>query len=588
MPNKRPSLRLPFLKFLVIAGGGLAVFAFFLYLYGDSSPAKVVLDPNEGGRHQEPGLRDQKSTALVEDASLSPRQPVDGQPSDPEMELGEQGFIVDRTPNLSIRTIDSDSRLPVAAYVEIKNIPFEPGANEERGSVNSQLLQTDQSGTSAIRVSPGRISGTAWTTTLHSSKVEIQLVDSRATSTLEFELSPGGVIEGRVQSSLGDAIEGAEIFVPFINDWNIAISSADGHFRYYGFPTNGSIHLLRARANGHHDGFARIAVGATGKWTIVSDGVSLEERSGGWNTAPYATLSLPLLTSIAGRILSPTGSAVSDAEVIAEGSYITSKSAGATDRDSTLTDIDGFFLLSSLRPGISHSLQVNANGYAQRIDIIESSAAPDMDVGVIVLEREAFVSGKIMELGGEPVHGISVAIIRNGRPSRSFDQRNSVHLTDPEYPGQDARMDSLRYGGKAITGIDGRFRVGGLNVGEYELKVHWNQAAKVHQESIEILRGGMTQRDVVLDGYPAIGGSISISDKVLLTGARLCLYTTSGKELGSIQLHKTGRFRFPALTANNQYELWINLSEGEDLIRSKLGVFYSGQDSLGLAYSSDK
>lgn len=480
------------------------------------------------------------------------------------------------TANLFVETLDAGTGLPVSAYVEIR---VEAHASDSRAGEHDQVLQTGPQGRGRARVPPGRVSGTAWTETLLSRQLVADIPDSRAEATLVFELTLGGVVEGIVLSEDGSPLEGAEVYVPFVNEHNVAFTSAGGRFRYFGFPPDGALKTLRARAEGHHEGFARVAIDPGGSWSVLSDGLSFEERAGPWGTYPSVTLVLPRHTSIRGRVVSPTGSPVVGASVLAEGSYVTSGREGSTDRESTETDTDGKFMIEGLRSGLSHSVLISARDLAQWLEIVDGERR-DVDLGEIVLDSGVSLRGVIVDARSNPVHGIDVEVVRTKRAERSFAPGEFDHVLNPDYPGQDARLDSLRLGRSVRTNADGEFVVAGLREGPYTLRVHWGDVIRVHEQEVVAHADSSRALNVTLPSRPAVAGIVRRSEGANPADVSVSLRTQDGRLLGSQPVSPDGGFRFSGLAENGEYELWTERYENGDLVRNRAGRFYSGAEQL--------
>lgn len=489
-------------------------------------------------------------------------------------------------PNLTLRTRDANTKLPVAAYVELRITPFAIDDSSFQVQATEQVHQVGNTGVVDVWVPPGHVEGVAWTDTAYSSLNKLELLDSRDSAAMEFELAIAGVVTGLVVDEQGGLpIQGAEICVPFVSDWNVAFSKPDGSFVFNGFPNDGSIALIEARLDGFHHGFARLYMEPSGEWGVISDGDSLEGNSGDWGTYPHVVLKLAPLASISGQVLSPNGNPVRDATVIAAGSYFTSRDAGLNDHEVTTTDENGSFRLSRLRAGISHSLLITAQGFAPWVNVIEAGPHAAAALGKIYLYPQAIFSGQVLESSGQPVYGIKVEFEGPSRPHRSFSSSNIRHISEAQFPGQDAWVDSLRFGESARTDEEGVFEVGGLAAEQYKLKVHWGDGVPVYEEDVEFSVALKRNRIIHIPDAPAIAGEVQSLSALNTNNVKLSLRANNGESLCRVRLSKHGRFRFPGLRANKSYQLWIEDGAQGKLIRSKLGTYSSGQESLVLNYA---
>ncbi len=401
--------------------------------------------------------------------------------------------------NLVIRTRHKQTGLPIAAYVELNTTLFDSASELDPAQSQSRVLQTDSSGIVEVRVPPGSTSGLAWAEASISSEVQVEITDADGRSTLDLELSPGGVVFGRVLSDPeGTAIEGAEIFVPVVSEWKIAISSSDGSFRFDGFPADGFEMQLESRAPGHGEGFAQISFETDGAWVVASDGYSIEERRGTAGTSPQVTLLMPREGFLRGQVVSLDQNPIVGATVIAEGYYMISKRIGSPDSATATTDKGGFFELEDLRLGISHSVQVRADGFAQLLEFVAASSKPQLNLGTMTLDPESIVHGAIVEEGGAPAMGVVVELVHLHGTPRSYVNANPEHVMQPDFPGQDALWDTLQSGGSAKTNDRGEYEIRGLPEGSFVLTVHCDEGGKLHEEEIQIVRGFRSQQNITL------------------------------------------------------------------------------------------
>jgi protocatechuate 3,4-dioxygenase beta subunit len=168
----------------------------------------------------------------------------------------------------------------------------------------------------------------------------------------------------------------------------------------------------------------------------------------------------------------------------------------------TFREPTGEFVLGGLSEG-AYKLKVVAGGYMDsRLEKVEVAAGETTEVGDIVLERGATVSGTIREKGtGDPVGGATVKV----EPPGMFNMRAFTEIG----------VSSL------TTGPDGRFTLSGLPPGKHTIRVEHDEYSTAKQEveiatgvppaemTVEMGSGGVIEGTFRnKEGEPVVGGMV--------------------------------------------------------------------------------
>ena len=240
-------------------------------------------------------------------------------------------------------------------------------------------------------------------------------------------LRPAAAAAGRVVDVRGRPVNGATVTIAAAGDEDPrvdageprSIDTADGgRFRVAGLdPDRG--YRLEVERRGYAPAGETLSPGGSKEWT----GLEIVLVPGG---------------SAVGRVVDREKRPVPGAEVrlLGDGGAADATGAGA-DR----TDVEGRFRILDLHAG-RFTLSVRAAGFAPRVapgvELPEGNAA--VDLGVVVLEPEAAVTGRVEEPEGAPVAGAAVRTVER-----------SLTTVPPA---------------TAATGTDGSFRLTGLAPGE--------------------------------------------------------------------------------------------------------------------------
>ena len=233
------------------------------------------------------------------------------------------------------------------------------------------------------------------------------------------------------------------------------------------------------------------------------------------------TVDIELLrgSTIRGKIVDLEGAALAGARVRAEPSAAgAARSGGPVDVaawESGLEVIapgeavsggDGTFSIPSLEP-IHHDLAATMEGYLEGNAWGVPAGASDC---TIALDPGAAVSGRIVDESGSPVARAEIDLrpARSSEVHRIFDWGGRLN----PLPGADAR--------RAVSGEDGRFRIGGLFPAVHDLGVSKKERSPVLRE-VEVGNEDVDVGDVPLELARRISGIVKNPDRTPCAGARV-------------------------------------------------------------------
>jgi uncharacterized GH25 family protein len=210
-------------------------------------------------------------------------------------------------------------------------------------------------------------------------------------------------------------------------------------------------------------------------------------------------LVLPPGAEVSGKVLSPEGRPVADAEVAvvqaSENGFPAFSSLRAT------TDGDGGYRINGIPPG-RHTLEARAEGYRRAVRDVEVTAAAAVD---FALERGLEISGRVVDDAGSPVPGARLLLIA----------------------GQNA-FNSPRTASEA----DGTFRFSGLQDGTYRLAALKDGYTSDRKGTTVTLAGApVSGLEVKLSGGGTITGRLTGVEFSQLSRVRI---STNGPERGRV------------------------------------------------------
>ncbi|TAH36764.1 MAG: sigma-70 family RNA polymerase sigma factor [Planctomycetota bacterium] len=261
---------------------------------------------------------------------------------------------------------------------------------------------------------------------------------------MDLTLDPGTSIRGRVADGrTGAAIAGALVRLRTGGAHNVAGTDDEGRYVLRGVPAGYDDNMVvEARGYGQFS-FRVYKVPETG----LDQDVLLQPGR-----------------RAHGRVVNRDGVAVAGAYVTA-GAYALRDGDSHADARRARTGADGRFELADLRGDLRHTLMVHAGGLATTVHDFPADewATLDLDLGEIVLERPAAISGRLVNPQGRPLPDLWVLL--SGEPRRR-DELGPALEGNQGYVTQ----EGLGFGRiLARTDARGRFAFGALPSGSYIL-----------------------------------------------------------------------------------------------------------------------
>jgi protocatechuate 3,4-dioxygenase beta subunit len=260
-------------------------------------------------------------------------------------------------------------------------------------------------------------------------------------------------------------------------------------------------------------------------------------------------IALPKAAGIAGRVGDESGAPVAGARVrFARETNIRSLVRGGPSaflgRPGVTTGPDGSFRLRGLAPDKNLTLEAAKAGYvtAKRHGITLKSGEIVKDVALVV-RRGLEARGRVLDAAGQPVIGAEIRISPADRGgARFFFQMAGMNREKAD----------------ATSGADGRFRVGGLEAGEYGLSASREGYATKRVPSVTVRADGTNEwPPVVLAAGTPIAGLVRNSKGDPVVGAEVFVF---GGEAGGTRNSTTdpeGRFRLEGFNAERPVMMTI-------------------------------
>lgn len=237
----------------------------------------------------------------------------------------------------------------------------------------------------------------------------------------------------------------------------------------------------------------------------------------------------------------------------ASGSYSTSRSV-----KSTATDKKGAFSVSGVTPG-AYEISGRHENFVNTSVEVTVAAEDDQSVD-LVLENACTIEGAIVTADGKGIEEAEVTIIKVEKTSPTSTSRSHVDQEE--------------------SGDDGRFSIGGLARGEYELKVEHDDF-RTHTREIEVVAGTNQISPTALDVGLIISGVVTGPDgkapddvNVTVSGPRNA--RGSDHVWKRAELESDGSFAVGGL-ADGSYS--VSVQESRDTITS-LNDIKAGTDDL--------
>jgi len=343
----------------------------------------------------------------------------------------------------------------------------------ERGE---RSLHPAANGELAIDLAPGVYTLIAWTPAATGGPLELRL-EPRETHRAELALVPAATVEGRVVDvDSGAPIAGASVAFWTHSELDRVLTGADGRFVHPRFPAQAPSQQVRIAAPGYAPSVRYVELLSAGAWIhrAAFDGDG-EQRGDALPARIDVALARELV--LEGRVLDADRTPIEGARVEALGYARLLPDVATRDEAAGVTDSRGRFRLAGLRRDVSHALRVRAAGRAELVRELpalrpETAATTPtrfedgaVDVGDLVLDDAALVSGVLLDASGEPLVDAEVRLERLDVPA--------AVPTTPADPGARPSLASRVVRTDAI----GAFLFDELAAGEYELRARRDRGA---------------------------------------------------------------------------------------------------------------
>lgn len=441
-----------------------------------------------------------------------------------------------------IRVVDSRQRPVAGAAVEIW---LERPGSAPSASGDTLTSWTDEDGLLEIHEAWSQLRAVAWSE--HATSAAAQL--SAAVDEVKLVLIDSRGVGGRVRdANTGRPIAGARISVWTHASSDTVESDADGAFHHPRLPASGSRQQVRVTAPGYAPSIALVEFDER-KGTRSWAGPRAEARVHGLGSDAWLELKLSPAARIRGHVRDSGGAPIAHARLRAEGYALLWSGAASPDTADALSDENGAYELSGLRPGIAHAVSVEAAPYAAQVVELGCGAELTHDFR---LEPEATVEGLLLDPAGNPAEGLQVELRRTDVPAAVECGSDTVGVR--------------RLGRRARTSTDaaGAFMFEGLGPHRYQLR-----ASRGHQEllrhdfvagpaeNISLPPLALEPSALTLQGI--VEAPAGDSRDAEFAGWRI--ETWRDRLLGSVNVGSDGSFRIAGLDAEAPYELRL-YSEG--------------------------
>jgi hypothetical protein len=215
------------------------------------------------------------------------------------------------------------------------------------------------------------------------------------------------------------------------------------------------------------------------------------------------------------------------AQVHAQGYFWIARDIALTDEATAETDERGRFELTSLRTDVSHTVRLEADGFAVQRRLVPPGSEPVSDLGTIVMAWGGELLVAVISFEGLPVEGCLLAL----RPVAPGIEAEGASPDDEDSP-RDVDIDAEAWPRDAdITGTppmvptdsDGMASFDGLSAGAYQLEVRVDGGPPIRREVELLPPPGVTQvlvelpleymtieGEVLRDGEPVPGVEIRV------------------------------------------------------------------------------
>ena len=303
------------------------------------------------------------------------------------------------------------------------------------------------------------------------------LLEAGTTTTHEFRCRPGYRLTGQVtDASTGAPIAGATVGQGWTFDKPVT-TDVGGRYVMEGFAEDG-VYEVAVRAPGYGGAIRPLP---TGSDELVLD-IALQPGQ-----------------RLVGRVQLPDGSPASGAYVAAVASSFVAGDQ-QTDWRSGQVRFDGSFELSDLRGDLHHALLVRHAGHAVvAYDLPPRARGQQVfDVGTIVLQAPAGISGSVVDERGEPLAGVELEL-RVDQTDRARFAEDGTDRLDSYVNERETRTDDL-----------GRYAFGQLPAGEVTLSVRPEGHPAPVRRTVSVPAG-----EIVEDVELVVAAGLSLTGRVV-------------------------------------------------------------------------
>jgi len=313
---------------------------------------------------------------------------------------------------------------------------------------------------------------------------------------LQFQLTRGATIEGRIEDDAGQPVAGARIAstpsieIPVLGDVN-------GMTRPETLAPAAENSRCRSDADG---GFVLPGLEAGESFTlvVVRDGFAPKTESGVRAGARDVRVALQRQAKVLGRAIdAAAGTPLRAFEVEAVATMMMGMEQ-VLHRERLQDAADGRFALA-LSPGRA-ALRLDAPGFGCTTVPLQLDAGAQVDLGDVAMHPSAFVAGRVVDEQGAPVMGARVQVKRGGMMDNVMFTVMSGVVTD-----------------HATSDAEGRFRLDDVTPGRLRLRATHPDFATGESSRVEVAPGAACEDVVlVLDHGGSIAGRL-----LLAPGTRL-------------------------------------------------------------------
>ncbi|MAB79434.1 MAG: hypothetical protein CMJ89_08780 [Planctomycetes bacterium] len=212
-----------------------------------------------------------------------------------------------------------------------------------------------------------------------------------------------------VDALLGEPIPDAEVRIWTHSETDLVFTGPDGTFEHRRFPCTGKAQQVQVRAAGYGAAIRYLNIEKNGRWSALA---ALEgQPTARGEEDPWIEIVLVPERRLLGRVLDTQGLPIEDARVSAIGFVRVLPAVASREVAEGLTDENGTFELTGLRSDISHTLTIAAESFAEQSLQLADEEALEHDVGDVLLQWEASLSGLVHDASGYVVEDALVRIV---------------------------------------------------------------------------------------------------------------------------------------------------------------------------------